>query len=873
MHMRALLLATLVSGIVACAPGADPDFADRGPLGKADNFGSCAADDEDHCGEKSDGSCWCDELCVEYGDCCDDKATVCGGETPAQRTVEVILTEPYCDECTSADKNVILAASPIVSRVVALIDGAQNSVAVAQFTFSRREIEDALVRADQRGVEVRVAMDAAQDRDGSLARRLRDAGVDVRFVAGVDNGSYAGIQHAKFMLVDGDTLLTGSNNWSSTGVSINSENTIVVTGSADEPQIAAFTCHFAAIWASNTDGAGACSTDGIAFSPSSAGKSLIRDAIRASTSSVDVLMHHFTFTDLVKELAVAQERGVDVRVIVNEADRAEHSGSNWTRLFSAGGQIRYKRSNEAAYQLMHHKLAIIDDAILVNGSGNWSGSGFFNNYENYVRYDEATVVAAFVSEFHTLWTWSLSGASLDSGASAAEQHASTTNAYFGNLHAHFYARDGARLLDDGKGMIHDETDQPIPGVLGSTVAESAELAFEYARDMGGMDFLALTPHCADDSPSDGPDIANMSEAGFQEMRGAADKVTTGSAGDFIALAGFEWSTNSTGNHVNVLGASAIAKSERGAFDQLYDDYLPARAAAGDKPVLMLNHPRTMRMNLESLDGSWDQVYDVSLADIPKSSERNKKFNDFGIDDYAPLNQVRDQWIAGDALPDRAVVSATMMNIATLTAPYARLMEVTLNRGSEFASESPQNPSMTALDEGGFERRTKAHSDWDYFLLHGFRVAPVASHDNHYSNWGTGHTTRTGIIATALSQSSLFAALDRRLVFASEDQNTELRLYAADRIPMGGETATLGSTIDADLFVFDPDYSGAYEVRLYVGQIGGNDVRLQQTYQLAADGWLAMSVPLAAGTTFFYVEVVELDVDRMSWSAPIWVERL
>lgn len=31
----------------------------------------------DHCGGQAAGGCWCDDLCADYGDCCDDKAAVC----------------------------------------------------------------------------------------------------------------------------------------------------------------------------------------------------------------------------------------------------------------------------------------------------------------------------------------------------------------------------------------------------------------------------------------------------------------------------------------------------------------------------------------------------------------------------------------------------------------------------------------------------------------------------------------------------------------------------------------------------------------------------------------------------------------------------
>ncbi|MEM6991328.1 MAG: hypothetical protein AAF721_12540 [Myxococcota bacterium] len=55
-------------------PAADGDDAgERGHIGKADLAGSCV----DACGEKSNGNCWCDDACADFGDCCADKADVC----------------------------------------------------------------------------------------------------------------------------------------------------------------------------------------------------------------------------------------------------------------------------------------------------------------------------------------------------------------------------------------------------------------------------------------------------------------------------------------------------------------------------------------------------------------------------------------------------------------------------------------------------------------------------------------------------------------------------------------------------------------------------------------------------------------------------
>ena len=68
---------------------------------------------------------------------------------------------------------------------------------------------------------------------------------------------------------------------------------------------------------------------------------------------------------------------VNLSNMINAADRDEHTGRHWDRLRAAGGEIRLKQNNPELYQLMHHKLVIVDGRVLINGSGNWSGSGFF----------------------------------------------------------------------------------------------------------------------------------------------------------------------------------------------------------------------------------------------------------------------------------------------------------------------------------------------------------------------------------------------------------------------------------------------------------------------------------------------------------------
>ncbi len=83
--MRSAIFLFLVPFFAACtveSPAPTGDGESRGSLGKADLVGSCEKGGQDLCGGPGAGNCWCDELCVDFGDCCGDVEEVCGIEPP-----------------------------------------------------------------------------------------------------------------------------------------------------------------------------------------------------------------------------------------------------------------------------------------------------------------------------------------------------------------------------------------------------------------------------------------------------------------------------------------------------------------------------------------------------------------------------------------------------------------------------------------------------------------------------------------------------------------------------------------------------------------------------------------------------------------------
>lgn len=64
-----------------------------------------------------------------------------------------------------------------------------------------------------------------------------------------------------------------------------------------------------------------------------------------------------------------------------------------------GIQVRYGQQS----YLMHHKFAVVDQWLLINGSFNWTRQAIAGNNENVFITDNASIVTPYSKEFERLW--------------------------------------------------------------------------------------------------------------------------------------------------------------------------------------------------------------------------------------------------------------------------------------------------------------------------------------------------------------------------------------------------------------------------------------------------------------------------------------
>lgn len=388
--------------------------------------------------------------------------------------------------------------------------------------------------------------------------------------------------------------------------------------------------------------------------------------------------------------------------------------------------------------------------------------------------------------------WLVLAALLATASPAAAQD----RVFFGNLHSH-------TSYSDGSGTPAD--------------------AYRHARDVAGLDFLAITEHNhrwagpnAGDR-ADGVLIAtspHLYNGSPQSLVAAAN--TANQDDRFVALYGQEFSTISSGNHVNAFGLDEVITSPNGLF-RAFSQWLGDHPVDGQPALLQFNHP----------------------------AESSSPFaKEYGRDDF----------------PSRAEWIRTMDGLAELI-------------------EVVNGPAMTKTT--GKRPADIMEVDYLEYLNLGFHLGPTADQDNHYPTWGDATEARTGVIAPRLTRADIMAALRQRHVYASEDRNLQVIARVNGRL-MGDVINTLpavGAPLDIRLTLHDPDEPNArYQVHVFSDRRAGGPVAASiQTFVVQGDvqNHALTGVTYVGSGQYLFLKIRQTspsgaNADRV-WTAPVWFE--
>ena len=152
----------------------------------------------------------------------------------------------------------------------------------------------------------------------------------------------------------------------------------------------------ASFFASNTMYA---KTD-VLFSPRGSIKETIIKTISSSEETIDVTAFTFTSGDIAEALYNAKERGVMIRLVIDQRQDKRHYPV-LEFLKEEGFDLQFLKGNIGGS--MNNTFAIFDGKLLVTGSYNWTEYSEKFNYENAIFIDDSEVIGKYQKAFDSLY--------------------------------------------------------------------------------------------------------------------------------------------------------------------------------------------------------------------------------------------------------------------------------------------------------------------------------------------------------------------------------------------------------------------------------------------------------------------------------------
>nr|WP_148251441.1 phospholipase D family protein [Raoultella terrigena] len=139
----------------------------------------------------------------------------------------------------------------------------------------------------------------------------------------------------------------------------------------------------------------------VGFSPEGTGRLLVLNTIGSAQQSIRMMAYSFTDPDVMKALIAAHQRGVDVKIVIDEkGNRNRASMAAMNLIVNAGIPLR---TNDR-FPIQHDKILIVDNHTVESGSYNFSRAADRSNSENVlVVWDDPALARRYLNHWTSRW--------------------------------------------------------------------------------------------------------------------------------------------------------------------------------------------------------------------------------------------------------------------------------------------------------------------------------------------------------------------------------------------------------------------------------------------------------------------------------------
>jgi len=289
----------------------------------------------------------------------------------------------------------------IVDGLIEVINNTQRSLDIAIYELDLAEVGDAILAAQDRGVNVRLVTDTDTLEELETLKRLEDEGIPI---VPDDRGP---IMHNKFVVTDNQAVWTGSWNFTPNGTYRNNNHGIFINSSELAQNYTAefeemFVDHaFGPKSPANTRNPRIIIGDTLietCFAPEDECAVQLTRLLGQAQQSIRFMAFSFTHDDFGQAIRDRAKAGVLVQGVF------ETRGSDTE--YSEFGRMKKDKLDvwqDGNPYTLHHKVFIIDDETVVLGSYNFSSNADEANDENVLVIHNADIAKEFVAEFNRVY--------------------------------------------------------------------------------------------------------------------------------------------------------------------------------------------------------------------------------------------------------------------------------------------------------------------------------------------------------------------------------------------------------------------------------------------------------------------------------------
>lgn len=298
-------------------------------------------------------------------------------------------------------------------KFISLLKSAEKTIDGSFYDIGNIDYAKAFVEAKKRGVNIRLVTDSSNMKESGQIKQSIQLLMDAKIEIKEDKRSAS--MHHKFMIVDSKYILTGSTNLTNSSIYYHNNDTLIIRS---DKLVANYQAEFNRLFEKNLFGPNSHEipnpeltlNDGTIirtfFSPEGKTEAAILKEIGNAKKSIKFMQFSFTSKPIADAIVNKCKQKMSCEGIYDTCQINKYS--TYPILKNAKIPL-YKDGNQA---LMHEKVTIIDDDIVITGSYNLSNNAEHNNNENTLIIKSSSIAKLYLNEYERLKTASINNKNL-----------------------------------------------------------------------------------------------------------------------------------------------------------------------------------------------------------------------------------------------------------------------------------------------------------------------------------------------------------------------------------------------------------------------------------------------------------------------------